>query len=540
MLTVNKISKTYGLQQILIDVTFTINEGEHIGLIGPNGSGKSSLLRLIVGQERADSGHITFFPPHLRIGYLSQSFVPDSDLTFRQFFHDKIGDPDLLNEELTRIATKLANSPYNERLQIAFDETLAKLSQIDTARFQYLLNIFDLADLDENLPVHALSGGQKTRLSLVLILLHNPQLLILDEPTNHLDIEMLEWLEKWINEFKGGVLMVSHDRTFLDRTVSKILDLDPNTHAVREYAGNYTDYLEQFLAEQDKQWQNYRDQEYEIRRMKQDIARTREQAMSVERSTTPRQPNIRRLAKKVMKKAKSREKKMDRYLESDERVEKPKRSWQMKLNLEEAHHLGKDVLSLENLSVGYPGYPPLLKDLAQLIQAGERVIITGQNGAGKTTLLRTIVGQIKPLSGQFYLGASVKLGYMSQEQELLDPDLSALEMMQKAISINETDSRSFLHNFLFTGDDSLRPSAQLSFGERARLSLALLVAQGSNLLLLDEPINHLDIPSRSRFEEALSQFEGTIMAVVHDRYFIDRFATKIWDVSKNGIDVRLV
>jgi len=234
-----------------------------------------------------------------------------------------------------------------------------------------------------------------------------------------------------------------------------------------------------------------------------------------------------------MKRAKSREKKLERYESSDERVDKPARSWQMKLDFDETTHLGRDVLTLENLAVGYAGFAPLLSDLNQLVQAGQRVVLTGPNGAGKSTLLRTIAGEIRPLSGQLRLGSSVKLGYMSQEQEGLTPGLTALETIQHAAPLNETDARSFLHYFLFSGDDPLRPIEQLSFGERARLALARLVAEGCNFLLLDEPINHLDIPSRTRFEQALGQFEGTILAVVHDRYFIERFAEVVWVVD-NG------
>ncbi len=348
---------------------------------------------------------------------------------------------------------------------------------------------------------------------------------------------MLEWLEAWLNNFNGGVFIVSHDRTFLDRTVNRIFDLNPETHTIREYAGNYTDYLETYVKEKEKQMAEWRDQVYEIRRMKQDIARTREQAMSVERSTTPRQPNVRRLAKKVMKKAKSREKKLDRYLAADERVEKPKRSWQMKLDLDEAPHLGKDVLTLADLSVGYEEFEPLLTGINLQLQAGQRVTLTGANGSGKTTLIRTIVGILRPLSGTIRLGASVRLGYMSQEQNTLDPQLNALETIRQIAPMNQTDARSFLHYFLFSGDDALRPTAELSFGERSRLMLAQLVVQGCNLLLLDEPINHLDIPSRTRFEEALSQFDGTILAVVHDRYFIEHFANEIWVVDEGEIEV---
>jgi ATP-binding cassette subfamily F protein 3 len=207
----------------------------------------------------------------------------------------------------------------------------------------------------------------------------------------------------------------------------------------------------------------------------------------------------------------------------------------MKLDFVDTAHLGRDVLRVEDLTIGYSPDAPLLHDLNLQVQSGQRVVLTGMNGIGKSTLLRTVVGEISPLSGQIHLGGTVKLGYMAQEQELLDPASTALEAVRQAAPLNQTEARSFLHYFLFSGDDPLRPIAQLSYGERARLSLALLVAQGCNFLLLDEPINHLDIPSRSQFEQALTQFEGTVLAVVHDRYFIERFATDVWRVVEDGI-----
>jgi ATP-binding cassette, subfamily F, member 3 len=532
MLTVHHLSKSYGIHAVLKNITFSINAGERVGLIGPNGSGKSTLLRILAGQEQPDGGRVAWSPPHLRRAYLAQGFEPEPGLTLGELLAQATADPAQLETEVARLAGELAVTPDDAPLQEAYDATLQRLEQADSGRVAAVLAALGVDGIPPQQAVATLSGGQKTRLGLALLLLEEPQLLLLDEPTNHLDIDTLEWLEEWLAGYSGAALIVSHDRTFLDRTVNRILDLDPAQQAIREYSGNYSAYLEQFLSEREKQWAAYRDQEAEIRRLRQDIARTREQALSVERSTTPRQPTVRRYAKKVAKKAKAREKKLDRFIDSAERVEKPGAAWQMKLQLNEAPHLGRDVLTLEDVAVGYPGFPPLLERLHYQLLAGQRVALTGANGVGKTTLLRTIAGELAPLHGRVRLGASVRLGYMSQEQELLDPALSALAIIQQAAPLNETEARSFLHYFLFSGDDPLRPSAELSYGERARLALATLVARGCNLLLMDEPINHLDIPSRSRFEEALSHFEGSIVAVVHDRTFIERFATEVWRVGE--------
>jgi ATP-binding cassette subfamily F protein 3 len=539
-ITAHQISRSYGLNPILKDITFSVNLGERVGFIGPNGSGKTTLLRIMAGEEEADSGHVSLSPAGLHLGYLTQGFEPEPTLTLSQLLQQTVGDPAAIEAELARLGLALSEEPEREDVQVAYDEALARLSRVDDGRIQSTLTIFNLDNIDPDLSVHHLSGGQKTRLAIALIILDEPDMLLLDEPTNHLDIEMLEWLEEWLADFPGGAMIVSHDRTFLDRTVTRIIDLNPETQTVRDYPGNYSDYLEQYLQEQEKLLSAYRDQVYEIRRMRQDIAQTMEQARSVERSTTPRQPNVRRLAKKVAKKAKSREKKLDRYVASDERVEKPKQGWQMKLAFSQAEYIGRDVLRLENLAVGYPGQSPLLANLNEEITLGQRVVLTGPNGSGKTTLLRTIAGQIKPLSGTFHIGSSVQMGYMSQEQENLVPDRTPLDTIQAVAAMNQTEARSFLHFFLFTGDEAIRPVAQLSYGERARLALARLVAMGCTFLLLDEPINHLDIPSRTRFEQALAHYQGTVLTVVHDRYFIERFATEIWWVVDGRLETQLV
>ena len=542
MLTVHHIHKTYGIQPILQDISFSISNKERIGLIGPNGCGKTTLMHILAGIEQPDSGTVASTRPNLRIGYLAQGMDFDPGQTLQTALSPASAsqaDPSTslgtsLETEIESLAQALSSNPNDSVLQAQYDSALTQLSSIHFP-LANILGSLGLADIPTETPISHLSGGQKTRLMLARVLHEEPHLLLLDEPTNHLDIEMLEWLEDWLNRFQGAALIVSHDRAFLDNTVTSILDLNPDTHMVRDYKGNYTNYIEQYLKEQDKQRSAYQDQEHEIQRMKQDINRTKQQSLRVEMATTPRQPGVRRYAKKVAKKALSREKKLERYLESDERVEKPKASWQMKLEFETDHHQSKDVLTANNLSVGYTPEKPLLENLNLEIRAGQHIALTGPNGCGKTTLIRTIAGKLRPLAGSLKLGKTVKLGYMAQEQELLYPNFNALQTIQSVASFNETEARNFLHYFLFKGDDALRPTSELSFGERARLQLGTLVAVGCTFLLLDEPINHLDIPSRARFEEALADFKGTILAVVHDRYFIEHFASDVWTVKDGKI-----
>jgi ATP-binding cassette, subfamily F, member 3 len=532
MLSAHSISKTYGLHTVLQDITFSISQGDRLGLIGPNGCGKTTLLRILTGQEMPDSGTVTHTLSSLRIGYLPQGFDLDPLLTLAE-----VCTPTSTREPesvLTELAAKLADNPNDKNLQSLYDETLQTLEHANMQPVN-ILTPLGLAGIPPDHRVGELSGGQKTRLMLARLLIESPQLLLLDEPTNHLDIAMLEWLESWLRHFNGAALIVSHDRAFLDNTVSTILELDPASNGLHFYSGNYSHYLEQKLSEQENQLQTYKGQQAEIRRMRQDIIRTKQQSLNVELSTTSRQPGVRRYAKKVARKALSREKKLERFLESDALVERPRPSWQIKLDFSAPEHVSRDVLVTEDLSIGYPVNPPLLTGLRLQICGGERVALTGANGCGKTTLMRTIAGKLEPVAGSVQLSPSARLGYMTQEQEHLDLAKSPLEIIQSAGIFTETEARHFLHFYLFSGDDPLRPASSLSYGERSRLELALLVAQGCTFLLLDEPINHLDIPSRARFEQALARYTGTVLAVVHDRYFIEEFATDLWMVEGGRI-----
>jgi ATP-binding cassette, subfamily F, member 3 len=538
MLTAHHLYKSYGIQPILQDISFSISNIERVGLIGPNGCGKTTLMRIVAGEEQPDSGTVLWTRPNLRVGYLAQGMEFDEDQTLQTTLNLVSVTPAELEAEVASLATALASNPDDSHIQTRYNSALQQLSAINDQP-SAILGPLGLAELPLEMPVKHLSGGQKTRLMLARVLLNDPHLLLLDEPTNHLDIEMLEWLEDWLTRFRGAALIVSHDRAFLDNTVTSILELDPATHAMKSYPGNYADYLEQKMVEREKQAQAWQDQQDELAQLRSAAAHIHGLTKMKKGGKADSGDKFakgffgNRATKNVAGRAKHIEARIEKLLNED-RIEKPKQNWQMKLDFGAPAHQSKDVLITEKLSVGYDR--PLLSDLNLNIRAGQRIALTGPNGTGKTTLVRTIAGKLEPLAGSLKLGLTVRMGYMTQEQELLNPEHNALQTVQSVAPFNETEARNFLHYFLFKGDDALRPTAALSYGERARLQLGLLVAQGCTFLLLDEPINHLDIPSRARFEEALANFKGTILAVVHDRYFIERFATDVWNVKDGRIE----
>ena len=541
MLSIHNLSKNFGIQPVLQNINFNISAGERIGLIGPNGSGKTTLMRILAGFEQPDSGDVSSTRLNLRTGYLAQGM----DFTPEQTLQSALGLDSVTQTdpaaEVESLALALSQTPNDSTLQHLYDQALTRLSALNLQP-ETILAPLGLSHLPLDTPITHLSGGQKTRLMLARVLLEEPHLLLLDEPTNHLDIEMLEWLEDWLNHFQGAVLIVSHDRVFLDNTVTSILELDATTHSIKTYAGNYSDYLAQKSAELDKQSQAYQDQQDQIAQLR--VAAGHVRSLTKMRKGGKADGGDKfakgffgnRATKNVAGRAKHIESRIEHIL-TEERIEKPRASWQMRLDFGTPDHQSKDVLVTESLSIGYTTEAPLLSNLNVFIRAGQRVVLTGPNGAGKTSFIRTIIGKNPPLSGSFRLGGASKLGYMAQEQELLDLNFSALQTIQSVAPFNETDARNFLHYFLFKGDIALRPSRELSFGERARLQLATLVAQGCTFLILDEPINHLDIPSRERFEEALENFNGTILAVVHDRSFIERFASHVWYANEQKIKV---
>ncbi len=505
MLHVNRISKRFGYNQVVREVTFSLADGEHAGLVGANGSGKTTLLQIIAGKLEPDSGSVITSRGD-SIGYLPQN-------------------PIAVQTETIAGAMLLAlnqTNPYPSQ----------ELSAREEAETLKLLSNLGLGYLALNTSLNKLSGGEGERIQLAALLLQRPEILLLDEPTNHLDIPALEWLEGFVNSYPGIVLLVSHDRVFLDRTVTAIYELEEGREGIRKFTGNYSNYAALISQEKQKAYELWKDQEAEIKRLRGDWLATAEQARSTEKST--KDSKTRRYAKKVAKKGTAKKKRLERYLESSERLEKPMDTWRININFAEPEHQSQQVLTADNLSFGYAN-TPLFEDLNLTITAGQRIALVGANGSGKSTLLKVLMEQLPANSGTYRWGNSVVLGYMPQKQEDLNPHMTPIEQIQSVKGMDLSETYHFLHYFLLDEDHAVLPTSALSFGQRARLLLARLVAQGANFLVLDEPVNHLDIPSREQFEKALDAFSGGMLVVAHDRAFIARTCNMLWELTDGTI-----
>jgi ATP-binding cassette subfamily F protein 3 len=534
MLQVQDLHKSYGAAVVLDGAGFILNDGEHAGLIGPNGSCKTTILRIITGRDTPDSGTVVLSPRGARVGYLAQELEGVGDSTVGDLVARAQGEIVAAEREMQRAADALATALDMNAAMREYDDALARFEALGGYEREHgaaaIMQGLALADVAPDTPAGTLSGGQKTRLGLALLLMREPDLLLLDEPTNHLDVEALEWLEGFVQGYPNSVLVVSHDRRFLDATVARSLYLDPGTHTIKSYEGDYSAFEAARERERESQLETWRRQQEYVDRVKRDIQEKRNSALAIEKSTTPRQPGLRVYARKKAAIAKSRERKLDRYIASDERVEKPGQSWWLKLDFGPAPSGGRSVLRVEDVSFAYPGGPTLFEHASIDVQYGDRLALVGPNGAGKTTLLRVIEGTLQADAGKIKLGGGVVLGVLAQEQDTLDPTATVLETAMRERPMSETDARTFLHFFLFEGDDVFRLTRECSPGERTRLQLAVLVLRGCNLLLLDEPLNHLDIEGRAHFQAALEAYEGAVIAVAHDRTFLHSYPERVIEV----------
>ena len=523
MLSVSNLSRSFGGRTILESISFVINPGDRVGLIGPNGAGKSTLLRMIAGFDRPDRGSVSVSPGE-RIGMLRQGFADIADGTLADLLDGPTIGLASASRELERT---LARSDGSDDWLIAYD---AAQSHFDTlggyaavAELETMLAAFGLEKRPWETSLSELSGGEKTRAGLAALIISRPNYLLLDEPTNHLDAEGQRFLALLLRDFDGGVLIVSHDRRFLDEVVTGLLVLDDQSEGVEEFTGTYTDYREAKMREAEIMAGAYRRQQEDIARIRGDIRAVGSHALATENATT--NDYLRGRSKKVARTAKVRQRKLERMLESTEMIEKPERRWTMAAEFAPAAESGRDVALLTDASVQY-GDQPILREVDLLVRAGDRIAVIGPNGAGKTTLLKLIAGEQEPTSGTVRIGANVRVGWFAQEQETLPSALTPVQLVRLRSELSESDARSFLHRFLFTAANVTNPVSTLSYGERSRLALALLVLEGCNLLLLDEPLNHLDITSREQFEVALSEFTGTLMIVLHDEFAAERICNR--------------
>jgi len=480
MLEASHVWKAYGHQEILSDVSLRLHSGQKAGLVGRNGCGKTTLLRIMAGKETADKGHVQRVPSSLLIGYLPQGFRASGN---------------------AGVLELIAGASIDHSRMWEAEKALRGLG--------FIPEQFEQA-------ASTLSGGERTRLALARILLQEPDVLLLDEPTNHLDIDMMEWLEDRLQTFKGAVLIVSHDRRFLDKTTSQIYELEDTK--LTAYTGRYSDYARQKELALRQQEEAYRRQQREIESIKEFIRHQLRIASRIQAGPKRGRDFYSRVGAKIAKRAEAGRKR----LEQIDRVEKPRSEAHAHFEFRHAHS-GQEMIRAENISKGY-GSKPLFRALDLQIRQGDRLAIIGRNGAGKTTLLRVLLGLEQPDEGTVRLGANVLPGYLAQEHENLNPQNSVLQEVSSVCSGSQSDVRTLLACLLFRGSDAFKRIEQLSEGERVRVALAKLIASGANLLVLDEPTNHLDIATRERIEIALENYEGTLLFVSHDRYLLDKLA----------------
>jgi len=541
MLNVNGITKSFGGVKILDHVSFLLNRGEKAGLVGANGCGKTTLLRILNGEEQADSGNFQIDRSDIT-GYLPQTFSFDQDRPISFYLRSGLGDASELAKRLEFLASALASHPENSSLQDEYDETLGKITVAEefTQRMEEYIRLFDLQHFDPETPVGVLSGGQQMRLALARILARQPDILYLDEPTNHLDITMLEWLEKYLLAYRGAVLLVSHDREFLNRTVNCILEIEIRTHQMERYAGGYSDYISQKMTRFEKKLEDFEERNQEIFRLRQAAGRMRGLTNFRPRGKAAGNDKFARgffadRSLATMSKIKNIENRVEKLIE-EQSGGPPRPDREPKFNLRGAEYGGRAVLEMIDLAIGYPGLT-LVNGINLSIHQGERFALTGPNGCGKSTLLRTISGELPPAGGHFHLGGGVRLGVMEQNSLNGVAGKSAIEYLMENGVDSQATARYILARYLIFNEDATDPIERLSQGQRVRLRLAALASVGCNFLLLDEPFNHLDIISRQQFENALSQFEGSVLVVTHDRYFIQRGVSGVWRINSARLEV---
>ncbi|MDT0703505.1 ABC-F family ATP-binding cassette domain-containing protein [Mammaliicoccus sciuri] len=518
LLQINKLEKSYDGEVIFSDVDFEVKTGERIAIVGRNGAGKTTLMKIIAGVESYDEGNISK-GKQVTMGYLTQQMTLDSYDTvmneMKKPFKDVINIEDKMNtltDWLSIHADAYEQDLYKEKLS-QYEALSNQYELMDgynyESKIKTVLTGLDFKESDFDRQIQSFSGGQKTRLSMAQMLLSEPDLLLLDEPTNHLDMETTEWLENYLTHFKGAIIIISHDRYFLDKIVNQVYDVALGS--VKKYVGNYSKFLKERDAHYEKVMAEYERQQSEIKKLETFVEK-----------------NITRASTSGM--AKSRRKVLERM----ERIEKPRLDAKSaQINFEINRATGEDVLKVQNLDIGYSKSitPPINLE----VKRHDRIAIIGPNGIGKSTLIKTIAQQIPALGGNIVYGSNIQIGYYDQKQAEFTSNMTILDYVWNQYShMPEKDIRTILGRFLFTQEEVKKVINDLSGGEKARLQLALLMLEKNNVLILDEPTNHLDIDSKEMLEQALQNFEGTLLFVSHDRYFINELANSIFHITQNG------
>ncbi|KKK36254.1 multidrug ABC transporter ATP-binding protein [Mesobacillus campisalis] len=519
LLQVNQLTKYFAAELILSNIKLEIQTQDRVALVGRNGAGKSTLLKIIAGQSSYDSGEI-IRPKGVSIGYLAQNTGLESSQSIWEEMLTVFDNLRKMEQDLRKLEGEMADSgtsPDSARYeQILKEYDLLQIQFKDLGGYQYeadirsVLHGLRFGSFDYNTKISTLSGGQKTRLALAKLLLSRPDILILDEPTNHLDIETLSWLEQYLQGYPGAILIVSHDRYFLDKVVNQVFEL--SRHKITRFHGNYSSYLDQKAENYERDLKLYEKQQDEITKLEDFVQRNLARA-----STT--------------KRAQSRRKQLQKI----ERLDRPagdEKSASFSFDIE--RQSGNDVLKVDSLAIGY-GSEKISENISLRINRNDSIALVGPNGVGKSTLLKTIVNKLPALAGEIQYGSNVSIGYYDQEQAELTSKKKVLNELWDEYPLKpEKDIRTVLGNFLFSGDDVLKTVSSLSGGEKARLALAKLMMEKANFLILDEPTNHLDLDSKEVLENALIDYPGTILFVSHDRYFINRIATKVIELQSTS------
>jgi ATP-binding cassette subfamily F protein 3 len=517
LLVGKNVSKSFGAVDVFTGLNFTVARGDKVALVGPNGCGKTTLLRIIAGAEEANGGSSISFARGVSRGYLAQTAEDSTDSTIWQEMQSAFAELRTLQDRMNRLEQDMLDPQKADRAlelygQVQHEFELKGGYDID-ARIKRVLGGLSFREEQFHTPLARLSGGQRVRAALARLLLLSPDVLLLDEPTNHLDADGVEWLESFLQEWEGTLIVVSHDRYFIDEVCDHIWDMHHGSDGqslLDDYRGSYTDFMLQRDERRERARKDFQAQQEFIRKEEEFIRRN--------------------INSQGTAQARGRLRRLNRL----ERLERPQEQSTLALRLAAAHRSGDRVLETHRLTLGYRPGAPLFSPPDLLLLRTERVALIGPNGAGKTTFLKTILGDIPPLSGTVQVGAAVRVGYFAQAHEGLDPNKTILdELLDSKPDLKLSEARNLLGRFLFSGDDQFKRIDVLSGGERGRVALAKLTLQGANVLLLDEPTNHLDIPSQEVITAALRGFDGTLLFVSHDRYLIAALATQLWLLTRD-------